>query len=80
MCAFGHSFERFSRSDYWKNENTLIMHIVSSLLVAAPHKKKQGRRKLTHLLLYFFLLEVSAKYCYSICYSQQKMSQEKQFF
>lgn len=40
MCAFGHSFERFSRSDYWKNENTLIMHIVTSLLVATPHKKK----------------------------------------
>lgn len=45
MCAFGHSFERFSRSDYWKNENTLIMHIVTSLLVATPHKKKKTGKK-----------------------------------
>lgn len=45
MCAFGHSFERFSRSDYWKNENTLITHIETSLLVAAQEKKKNGEEE-----------------------------------
>lgn len=47
MCAFGHSFERFSRSDYWKNENTLITHIVTSLLVAVQKnkQKKIGKKK-----------------------------------